>query len=191
MRKAILFCLALGLAGPAVAQDVPDQNAAKSQLFGTRNSDLAVYPHEFLSEADIATLQAMPKVAGLKYYGALAAAPREGLQNEASTGAFNYHSIEAAREAAVDGCNAKKSGGPSCVVVAEVVPRRYEEGRALTLSQDASKAVAGRDFRRAGDAAALAISEGTGGWGLGDGAEAAIASCAAQGARDCEVVVAK
>ena len=192
MFRILTAALALTAALPALAQEVPDQRAAKGQLFGTRGSEIAVYPHAFLSEVDVKTLQAMPKVAGLKYYGALAAAPAAGLQHEASTGAFNYHSVESAREAAIAGCNAKRPGGAACVIVAEVLPRRYEAGRALTLNQDASAAVDGREFGRAGPDAALAISLSTGSWGLGNGAEAAIAACAASaGAGDCVLAVAK
>ncbi|GIT91783.1 hypothetical protein JANAI62_22400 [Jannaschia pagri] len=187
MIRAALMSLVI--ACPAMAQEVPNQAQAKRDLFGTRTSTLEVTPQPFLSDLDLATLREMPKLASLKYYGALAVDPDAGLQNEASTGAFNYHSLEAARAAAVEGCSAK-AGGRSCVVVAEITPRRFREGRSLTLSQDASRAVAGRDFRRAGANAALALSPSTGAWGLGDGGDAALAACAAGGARDCEVAVA-
>lgn len=189
MIRTALICLLT--ATPVLAQDLPDQGAAKRLLFSTRNSTITVLPQPFLAAEDIAALEAMPKVAGLKYYGALAAAPNAGLQAETSTGAFNYHSLDAARKAAVAGCDAKRSGGASCVVVAEVTPRNYQDGRALTLSQDASAVVSGRDFRRAGSNATLAISPSSGSWGLGDGSAAAIATCAASGARDCEAVVAR
>lgn len=183
----VVACLTV----PGVAQQVLDQSTAKRQLFGTRNSDLTVVPQPSLSELDEATLKEMPRLASLQYYGALAIDPSVGLQNEASTGAFNYHSLEAARGAAVDGCSAKRSGTDACVIVAEVTPRRYQAGRTFTLSQDASRAVNGRDFGRAGRDAALAISSGTGSWGLGDGEEAAVAACAVSGASDCTIVVAK
>ncbi|UWQ17019.1 DUF4189 domain-containing protein [Jannaschia sp. M317] len=190
MLRRLTIIPALFCALPVLAQDTMDQRDAKRQLFGTRTSETSILPQPFLAEGDLATLRAMPKVASLKYYGALAVSPEAGLQNAASTGAFNYHSLDAARAAAIKECNAKRPGGPACVVVAEVTPRRFEEDRALTLSQDATKVVAGRDFRRAGDNAAMAISEASGAWGIGDGADAAIAMCAADGARDCEVVVA-
>ncbi|MEL6585153.1 MAG: 5-aminolevulic acid synthase [Pseudomonadota bacterium] len=166
-----------------------DQGTAKGHLFGTRGATVSVQPHGFLSDADVATLQAMPQVATLKYYGALAVAPDLGLQAETSTGAFNYHSIDAARQAAMAGCNAKRRSGSPCVVVADILPRRYQAGRPLTLSQDASEAVNGRQFRRTGRDAALAISPSSGAWGLRDGGAAALASCAANGATDCQLVV--
>ncbi|MGB3555590.1 MAG: hypothetical protein WBA25_13225, partial [Jannaschia sp.] len=161
MMRPLALLLSLATALPAAAQSVPDQSTAKKQLFGTRASTLTVIAQPFLSAAEIATLQAMPEVATLTYYGALAVAPAAGLEDEASTGSFNYHSLEAARAAAIAGCNAKRRGGPACAVVAEVSPRSYAPGRALTLSQDATRAVDGRAFRRAGRDAALAISPGT------------------------------
>lgn len=185
MIRATLFALLALTAAPlAHAQQVPDQATAKRLLFPTRNAQMVVVRQPFLSDADIATLQEMPKVAQLKYYGALAADPAQGLQSEATRGAFNFHSIEAARAAALSGC------GSSCLIVAEIRPRNYEDGRPLTLNQDASKAVDGRDFSRAGTDAALAVSPSTGAWGLGSGGQAAVATCAAKGARDCEVAVA-
>lgn len=181
LAPAVLTLLAL----PVSAQGVPDQAEAKRQIFETRGATVAVVSHGFLSDADVATLRALPEVAQLKYYGAMAAHPADGLQAERTRGAFNFHSLETARAAALAGC------GSGCVVVAEIRPRGYEAGRALTLSQDASSAVDGRDFRRAGPNAALAVSRSTGAWGLGDGAQAAIATCAAAGARDCELAVSR
>ena len=180
-----LLTLSLPAALPAVAQQVPDQATAKRMLFSTRNSQIVITRQPFLSAADLVTLRRMPKVEELKYDGALAASPAEGLHSAQTRGAFNFHSIEDARAAALSGC------GASCVLVAEIYPRRYQPGRPLTLSQDASRIVKGRDFRRAGANAALAISAATGAWGLGDGGAAATASCAAKGARDCEVAVSR
>ena len=74
MFRSALICLLT--ATPVLAQDLPDQGAAKRLLFSTRNSTITVLPQPFLAAEDIAALEAMPKVAGLKYYGALAAALR-------------------------------------------------------------------------------------------------------------------
>ncbi|SDZ38856.1 hypothetical protein SAMN05444004_112111 [Jannaschia faecimaris] len=183
MLRALFTLLALSL--PATAQTVPDQATAKRELFDTRGAQVVATAHDFLTEADFATLQALPKVAQLKYYGAMAAHPPSGLQSERTQGAFNFHSVEAARAAALRTC------GRGCVIVADIVPRGYRPGRSLTLNQDASRAVDGRDFRRAGPNATLAISEETGAWALGDGGSAALATCAARGARDCVVAVSR
>lgn len=166
---------------PAAAQVVPDRDAARAQLFDARRTQVAIVRHPFLTEADVAALQALPQAAQLNYYGALAVDPKLGLQSESARGAFNFHSPEAARAAALAGC------GPACVVVAEIRPRDFAEGRALTLNQDASRAVEGRSLGRGGGT--LAISPSTGAWGLGDGAAAAVASCAAAGGPDCRVAV--
>lgn len=179
-----LTALTTALTTAATAQTVPDQATAKRLLFSTRSAQVAIVQEPFLTAADIATLQEMPKVAQLKYYGALAADPAQGLQSEATRGAFNFHSIDAARAAALSGC------GRTCVIIAEIRPRNYEAGRPLTLNQDATAAVDGRDFARAGADAALAVSPSTGAWGLGSGGPAAVATCAAQGASDCSVAVA-
>ncbi len=190
MFRPALFT-ALLAAMPAFAQDVPDRDTARDLLFGTRNADIAIIRQDFLSEADLATLQQMPQVAQLNYYGAMAAAPADGLQAEATQGAFNFHSLEAARAAAIAACNGARTGGPACVVVAEIRPRDFEPGRSLTLSQDASRAVTGRDLRRAGPDGRLAISASTGFWAVGDDEDAALAACSAQGASDCEIAVAR
>lgn len=192
MRPALLaLALLVGGAAAAPAQGVPDQAAAKRLLFPARGAQIAVTRHAFLTEIDLAALRELPRVAQLKYYGALAAAPDAGFQSETTRGAFNFHSTASARAAALAECDAARAGGAPCVVVADILPRRYQAGRSLTLNQDATAAVAGRDFRRAGSDAVLAISPATGAWGLGDGPAAAVASCAAGGARDCEPAVAR
>ncbi|MEM7641738.1 MAG: 5-aminolevulic acid synthase [Pseudomonadota bacterium] len=184
MIRSALIALAMAL--PAAAQTVPDRAAARDMLFDTRGVDLIVTAHSFLSDLDIATLQQMPQVMQLKYYGALAVPPAEGLRSEAARGAFNYHSPDAARRAALTDCDGAKSGGAACVIVADIRPRGWQAGRPLTLNQDATDAVRGRAFRRAGRAAALAVSPSTGQWGLADGPAAAIAEC---GVEDCVVAV--
>ena len=181
MIRATLTIL-LALTGAATAQSV-DRDTARAQLFDADGVQVAIIRQPFLTETDISTLQAMPQVAQLNYYGALAANPASGFQSEATRGAFNFHSIEQARAAALSAC------GAGCVLVAEIRPRGYQDGRRLTLNQDATRAVTTRAFNRAGRDAAVAISRSTGSWGLGNGAADAINTCAGQGARDCEVAV--
>ncbi|KIT14706.1 hypothetical protein [Jannaschia aquimarina] len=176
--------LALLLAAPAAAQKAPDQNAAKRQLFDARGSVVRVGDQTFLTDADRATLAKLPEVAQLQYYGAMAASPVHGLQHASTTGAFNYHSLEAARAAARRGCDGKRGGGARCVVVADVVPRRFREGRGLSLSQTATGIVRGRDYARQGSR--IAISPSTGAWGTGTSDAAALQSC---GQRDCQIAV--
>lgn len=184
MMRATLLALMMLTATAAGAQQVYDQATAKRLLFSSRGAQLAIVQEPFLSDADIATLRELPGIAELKYYGALAVDPAQGLQSQATRGAFSFHSVEAARAAAIAAC------GRTCRIVAEIRPRGYEEGRALTLNQDASRTIEGRDFGRAGADAALAASPSTGAWGLGSDGEVAIATCAAEGAADCTVAVA-
>lgn len=181
LTAALALLAAPALTAPAAAQALPDQNAARAQLFDPRRTQVAITRHPFLTEADIATLQALPQAAQLDYYGALAVDPATGLQGARARGAFNFHSPEAARAAALSGC------GAGCVVVAEIRPRDFVDGRPFTLSQDASRAVAGRALARAGGT--LAISPATGAWGMGEGPAAAVSSCAAAGGADCRPVV--
>ena len=185
MRTAPILAAALAVAlaapAPAAAQASITQAEARAQLFDARRTQVAIVRQPFLSEADIATLQALPQAAQLDYYGALAVDPAQGLQGDRARGAFNFHSPEAARAAALSGC------GAGCVVVAEIRPRDFVDGRALTLNQGATRAVAGRALGRAGGT--LAISDATGAFGLGEGATAAVAACAAGGATDCRVAV--
>ncbi|MEM9795741.1 MAG: 5-aminolevulic acid synthase [Pseudomonadota bacterium] len=186
MFRATLLSSLL-FAVPVAAQDVVDLREAKRLLFNAKGSEILIQDRDFLTDLDRATLEQMPKLAELKYYGALAAPPDTGLQSEATTGAFNYHDRASARRAAVEGCDAKRAGGATCVIVAEILPRRYRDGRALTLNQDATAALRGRDFQRAGPNGVLAASPSTGAWGLGATPEAAVAAC---GADDCEAAVA-
>ena len=189
MIRSLPLALILVLTSlPATAQTL-DRAAARAQLFDADGVGVRVVGQPFLTDADIATLGALPQAATLQYYGALAAPPSEGLQSEATRGAFNYHSIAAARAAARAGCDAARDGGTACAVVAEIVPRGYAPGRGFSLNQDATRAVTTRAFPRAGSDAAIAISRSTGAWGLGDGAAEAIARCAAEGAADCSVAV--
>lgn len=178
---ALAMVSAPALTLPAAAQSLPGQSAARAQLFDTRRTQVAITRHPFMTETDIATLQALPEVAQINYYGALAVDPAQGLQGDRARGAFNFHSPEAARAAALSGC------GAGCVIVAEIRPRDFADGRPFMLNQDASRAVASRALSRAGGT--LAISPTTGAWGMGDGADAAVASCAAAGGNDCRPVV--
>ena len=166
---------------PAAAQAVATEAQARSQLFDTRRTQVAIVRHPFLTGADVATLQALPQAAQLDYYGALAVDPAQGLEGDRARGAFNFHSPEAARAAALSGC------GAGCVVVAEIRPRDYAPGRPFSLNQAASRAVEGRALGRGGGT--LAISPSTGAWGLGEGGPAAVAACTRAGGPDCRVAV--
>ena len=120
------------------------------------------------------------------YYGAIAISPGDGLLSEATVAAANYHDTAAAQIAALAECDAKKTTPAACVIAALIRPDGYAP-RALQLSVDATTALR-KDYP--GKGGALAISAQTGAWGIGAGADAATAACAAKGgATDCAVVV--
>lgn len=189
MRKMAMLAAAAVLALPAVAQQAMDGRTAQRMLFDPRRAEVVVYPRGFLSEAEVQVLR-QTAVEAVPYYGAIAAAPGQGLAAEPTSAAGNHHDVAAAGRAAMAECNAKRDGGPPCVVVAEVRPRGWE-ARAFQLSAGATASLR-RDFRGGGEKA-FAISPSTGGFGVGRGAGAgasALAACAsASRAPDCSVVV--
>jgi hypothetical protein len=190
MRKNLMLAAVLvaGAAHVAGAEAV-DGKAAKKALFPATGASVQVMKQAFLSDDQAKILGA---VAGEQpYYGAIAVSPDEGLMSEATIAAANYHSVEAASAAAAAGCDAARKGAAPCVIVALVRPKGWE-ARPLQLSADATAAFR-KDYE--GKGAALAVSAGTGAWGMAKGkgaAEAAVAACAAKltGANDCAVVVA-
>lgn len=188
MRKHLyLATCAVLVASGALADELPTGRQADRQLFGTRGTEGAVAQLEALSEQDRAILARVAQ--SQKYYGAIAVSPDEGLLSNATVAAANYHSVEPARAAALAECNDKRaSGAARCIVGADILPRRYSEGRDLQLNMDASVAVGGAYRRLRGDKA-FAISVETGHWGFGATDAEASASCAQQGADDCRIVI--
>lgn len=175
----------VAISGAAAAQDLLSGKEAQRQLFKTNGAVGAVSPTLSAADQDILAQVAQTQ----RYYGAIALSPDEGLLSEATVAAANYHSVEPARTAALAACNAKrKKGSASCVIGADILPPRYEEGRALQLNMEASTAVA-KDYRRLRGDKSFAISEGTGNWGFGESDAAALSACASQGASDCAVLL--
>lgn len=182
--------LALLAALPAAAQ--MSEREARREVAAPRGPDVALADLDFL---DAATARALEQYARqLPYYAAIAVSPGEPAANRVSPGAVNYHSPEAASRAALAACNAQRTTGAACVIVAQTRPRGYEPGR-LTMSIRATEALRG-DFRRLDAPKAFAISPATGQFAFarGDGARALArcnAAAAEQGERDCAVVVAE
>jgi hypothetical protein len=190
MRKnlILLAVLAFGAAQGASAE-VLDGKAAKKALFPATGASVQVMKQAFLADGQAEILGSV--AAEQPYYGAIAVSPDEGLMSEATIAAANYHSVEAASAAAAAGCDAARKGAAACVIVALVRPKGWEAWP-LQLSADATAA-----FRKdyGGKGSALAVSAGTGAWGMAKGngaAEAAVAACAKKltGPNDCAVVVA-
>ena len=184
---ALATILGFAIANVAMAETVLTGNEAKRALFGVRGSVGAVAQNGVLSEKDQAILAQVASTQ--KYYGAIAFSPDEGLLSQATVAAANYHSVEPARAAALAECNSKRqSGSAQCVIGADILPRRYQPGRALQLNIDATGAV-GKEYRRLRGDKAFSISSETGEWGFGASDAEAQAACAANGASDCRVVL--
>ncbi len=197
MKGLCAGLLALAAAGPAMAQGVADERAARSMLFHESRAELVARPDPAVDPRLMAVLQdrrqAAALVGSVPYYGAVAVSPDQGLVPEAIVSVGNYHSVPSAAAAALAACNAQRpSGTRPCVLAAEIRPRGWE-ARALQLSSGAT-AVFRRVYRRGNGEKALAISPSSGGYGVGKGAGAAasaMAACAAAGgAGDCRVVIA-
>ncbi len=189
MLRSLMLLAALTASLPQMAMaDVLTGKAAKKALFADSDVAVEVTKHSFLVDEQP---QIVGSVASQQpYYGAIAVSPDEGLMSEATLAAANYHSVEAASLAALAGCDAVRKGAVPCVIVALVRPKGWE-ARPLQLSADATVA-----FRKdyGGKGAALAVSAGTGTWGMSKGtnaSEAALAACAAKlvGPNDCTVIV--
>jgi len=185
MKTLLVLALMLGAATGALADPITGKEA-KRLLFSPKGVEALARPEAGLSKQDQAVLAS---VAGTQpYYGAIAVSPDEGLMSEATVAAANFHDTAAAEVVALAECNAKKTGAAACVIAALLLPKGWEP-RDILLSQDAT---AGFRADYAGKGAALAVSAGTGAWGIGPGPDAALAACAGAEAavEDCAVLIA-
>jgi hypothetical protein len=195
MRR-LTICLLMGVLGAgAAAAEVIDSKAARRALFSPGGAEVVINAAAGLAEADVRTLKVLVKTNRLKYYGAIAFSPDEGLLSEALQGAFDFHSTEAASVGALAACNAaRKAGTAECMVAATITPKRWKPDRALQLSASATEVF--KAFRKGRGPRALAISAQTGAYGVakGEGAEAlALTDCNAAAKipdyEDCEIVI--
>lgn len=178
----------------AVSAQTFTTDQAEDLIFGTRGSAIAVSGALSATDQEIVkkTLELLEQQINgpVKYYAAISYSPDEGLLTEALQSAMNYHSIAAADAAAIAACNAARTAGTApCQIAARVLPRGYEQ-RELSVSYDASAAFT-KAYRRAKGPKAFAISDSTGAYAIGAGAEAAVAACQAgpQAPGDCRVVI--
>ena len=192
-RPTLALALSATLLALPVQADPVDARAATELLYRADRVEVARYSVAGLDPTHVAALTQIAQEQ--KYYGAVAIAPDLGILSEATVMAANYHSIPAARSAALADCNARRTEGADCVIVMELRPAGFEP-RDLTMSADATEGF-NRDYRRASGTRALAISASTGQWGIGRGENAgddALAACAgadgADGADDCAIVIA-
>ena len=186
------MAMAMAAAGPGMAQTVTAQTVtgreAKAELFPPEGVQVEMFAVPPLKPQEPKLIGQV--AAGYPYYAAVAVAPSEALlKSEATSLAGNYHSVAAASTAALAACNAKRKGGKPCAIAATVKPKDWTD-RPLQLSSEATAAMQ-KDYGRRGKRA-LAISAGSGAWGLGKGSAAAkdaLSGCAAKGSGDCTVVV--
>lgn len=185
MRILAIGVAVMGLAGAAWAAPL-DGKAAKKALFAPMKAEVEIMPAAGLPK-DQATILKSVGAAQL-YYGAIAVSPEMGLMFETTVAAANYHDVAAASVAALAGCNAAKAGKKDCVVAAVIRPKGWQD-RGVSLSSDATAAFKA-EYQTAGSA--LAVSAGSGAWGIGGDAAGAIAACVARNpaATDCTVVIA-
>ncbi len=186
---ATIFVLALTLAASAVQAAPVDGKTAGKLLFDT-GSAVELEQAGFI-DSSIAT--AIKQAAGnIPYYGAIAVSPGEPASSNLMATMANHHSPQAAQRAALDNCNARRTTGQACIVIATIVPKRFKT-RSLTLSAEATRAFK-MGYRKLSAPKALVISPSTGVYGIdrGDGGRA-ISKCAAaaraKGADDCVIVV--
>ncbi|WP_107498511.1 5-aminolevulic acid synthase [Thalassobius sp. I31.1] len=162
--------LVMAFTNLAFAQDTMDARSARGQLFDHRGGEVVLLPNDVLTEEQQGQLSQMG--GAIPYYGAIAVAPDEGFLSEANQAAANHHSIASAEKAALAACNRARSTESRCVIVMHFLPRNYEAGRGLEMSQTATEAF--REYRRGRGEKAFAISASTGAFSLqgGENAEA-------------------
>lgn len=185
---ALLMCCA----SPSVA-DVVTERDAKRALFSHRGHQIQLAPGLTDLEQKIVTeivpLMAQQLRQPVRYYAAIAYSPDDGMVHDSIQAAMNFHTPDAAGQAAMAACNALKSkSAQSCRVAAQVVPKRYKV-RDLTLSIDATVGF-DRAYRKAASPKAFAISRKSGNWGMGSNDASARSACEKSGnPGDCEIVI--
>lgn len=190
LHRPVLALAALTLSALPAAADPLTARSAQPLLFPATGVEIVRHDVTGLSEQEQAALTMVAQ--SQKYYAAVAFAPDAGILAEPTVLAANYHTPEAARAAALDGCNGRRSGGRACELALEVRPAGWE-ARALSLSADATTGFVDQ-YRTASGRRAFAASASSGTWGIGrggDAADAAVAACRGEsGVSDCAVVIA-
>lgn len=185
--------LAISVTAAFGAEDVLDGKSAKKMLFSHKGSEFVIKEQDFLNDEDLATLNVMAAMKEFKsvlYYGAIAASPKDGLAHKATVATSNHHTVEAAERAAIAECNGMRGGAEKCVVVAHILPKKFST-QTFQLSASATAAFR-KTYMRGKGPKAFAISPVAGSYAAskGDSAvDAAIEACAADGAKDCQIVV--
>ncbi|MBN2761220.1 MAG: hypothetical protein JXQ79_12025 [Rhodobacteraceae bacterium] len=130
MKNTSLVLAALTLlAPPAQAQQVP------TETYTLDGVQITIQLHPFLSPEGVAMLRLVGQnrdalslfVPEGARFAAMALAPNDGLVQdgllaESAVAVADLPDLRAARDAALDGCNAARSGGRSCVIALEIKP---------------------------------------------------------------------
>ena len=114
---------------PAQAQQV------NTETFTLDGAQITLHLHPFLTEEGLTMLRLVGQnrdalslfVPEGARFAALALAPgdgllRDGMLTESATAIADLPDLETAREAALDGCNAARSGDKPCVIALEIQP---------------------------------------------------------------------
>lgn len=188
--RFIGLVFAAALVAPQASADAVDSKAAKKMLFSDRGAEAQIADVAFIDSAAAKALRAAANQ--IPYYGAIAVSPGEPASSNLMVTMANFHSAEAASEAALANCNASRTSGGACVVIAVITPKRYAP-RPLTLSVEATKTFNGA-YRKMQSPKGMAISDSAGVFGFdrGDGARAISrceAAAAERGRSDCRLVI--
>ncbi|MCC1482027.1 hypothetical protein [Roseibaca sp. Y0-43] len=130
MKTPSMIAIAAALmAAPLQAQDVP------RETYTLDGVQIALSLHSFLSPEGVAMLRLVGQnrdalalfVPDGARFAAMALAPEDGLVKdgllaESAVAVADLPSLDEARAAALDGCNAARSGGPDCVIALEIQP---------------------------------------------------------------------
>ncbi len=191
---APLLAGALALTSSMALAQVVDSKAAKKMLFGKASTAQMADVEWTDADAGAGVSKAIKGIASqIPYYGAIALSPGEPTSSMLMPTISNMHSVEAATKAALAECNARRTVGEACIIVATIVPKKYKP-RSLTLSAEATQAF-GKQYRKLKAPKAMAASPTTGIFGIdrGDGGRALSACNAkagAKGSADCRIVIA-
>lgn len=162
---ASLAVSGLMFASQGAAQNLPSAKIATKSLYKTnkRATMVRILAPNLVPAAYQAALQNATRVQ--RYYEAMAATPTEGMLGKSAVHAINHHSVAAAHNAAIAGCNAKKDkAAKDCVIVADFLPKGYKGPGSFSLSANATEVFA-KKYKRAKKPKAFAISPSTGNWG--------------------------
>lgn len=130
MRKLLTFFGAATLTGAAAfAQQVPNETYRMDGV------QVTVHLHPFLSDEGLAMLRLVGQnrdalslfVPEGARFAAMALSPADGLVAdgllaESAVAVADLPDLSAARSAALERCNAAKSGGPTCVIALDIQP---------------------------------------------------------------------